>query len=254
MNELSVKQVYQEISTLKNIVAPDATDEELVYFAKFCHQVGLNPIANQIHFVKRAGRSTFQTSIDGFRIIAERSSKYQGQTKVEFGEIKRNKFKLMQKKQLFEFDLEYPEWAEVGIYRKDFACPLYARAYFDEYCPNPLTVFWKKMPRIMIAKCAEALALRKAFPNDLSNIYTNDELDQAEYQESAIIESKPNNFKKKDIKKDDAMTEKQFVKIYSFFDNDKEKLLTYCKDLDINLKKFSRKQASQLIESLEANK
>ena len=79
--------------------------------------------------------------------------------------------------------------------RKGFNEPLWAVAKFDSY--NATTPIWRKMPDTMIAKCAEALALRKAFPNDLSGIYTTEEMEQAEVVTRPVIttveipESKP---------------------------------------------------------------
>lgn len=190
--KLAIKTEHEyltEIETAKNIIAPGATDEELKYFAKYCSSIKLNPIAHQIHFVKRGNRATFQTSIDGFRVIAERSGKYRGQTDIEFGNLIEKKLSYKDKNyQKIDIKKDVPEWAKIGVYRQDFDKPIYAIVYWDEYCPSyPNQSMWIKMPRNQLAKCAEALALRKAFPNDLSGLYTDDEMQQADKNE--VIET-----------------------------------------------------------------
>jgi phage recombination protein Bet len=172
----------EQLEAVKNIIAKDATNEELQLFVMYCNQTKLNPLANQIHFVKRGGKPTFQTSIDGLRIVAERSDKYEGQTQVELGPlVERTLYYTGANKEKTPLKKSVPEWARIGVYKKGFKEPLHVTAYWDEYCPSyPNQTMWMKMPRVMLAKVAEALALRKAFPNDLAGVYTNDEMQQAE--------------------------------------------------------------------------
>jgi len=173
-----------ELILIKETKARGATQAEFNLFIYDCKSRGLNPLKNEIYFVKRevwdaskqakVGVATHQVSIDGFRIIAQRSSQYRGQTKVEYGET---------------VELEgrkVPEYAEIGVMREGFEEPVYARAYFAEYAQmftnkktgvTKLGAMWEKMPRHMLAKCAETLALRKAFPDYLSNLYTSEEMD-----------------------------------------------------------------------------
>jgi len=166
----------KQIAALKQIGLDDAPKAELAVFLHYCQRTGLDPFARQIYMISRGGKYTIQASIDGLRIVAQRSNEYAGQTATYWcGEDGVWTDVWLAKTP--------PVAAKVGVYRKGFTEALWAIAKFDSYAAGyngKLSGLWAKMPDLMIAKCAEALALRKAFPNDLSGIYTNDEMAQAE--------------------------------------------------------------------------
>lgn len=156
----------EQIDLIKRQIANGCTNDELAIFMHQCKRTGLDPLTRQIYAIKRAGRMTIQTSIDGFRVIAERSGTYGGQDEPTWtynadGSIINCTVKVYR----FRGDVRYP--AGVGV------------AFFKEYYPNPVNL-QKTLAHTMIAKVAEALALRKAFPQDLSGLYTNDEMQQAD--------------------------------------------------------------------------
>ena len=169
-----------QVSLIKNTIAKDATDNELQLFLHQCKRTGLDPLTRQIYFMKRGGKVTIQTSIDGFRVIAERSGDYAGQDEPVFEDVLDGEGKKKDKKcrvtvYRFRGDTRYP--AAVGV------------AYWSEYCPQQGQDFmWKKMPHTMLAKVAEALALRKAYPQDLSGLYTNDEMNQADVTPAPVVD------------------------------------------------------------------
>jgi phage recombination protein Bet len=127
----------------------------------------LDPFSRQVYFVKRWDEQkhaevwAIQTSIDGLRSIAERTGKYDGQDEPEYGVEDGQRF------------------CKVKVYRKDWARPAVGVAYFNEFVQHKkdgsVTKFWRQMPKHMHAKCAEALAIRKAFPEDTGGLYIAEE-------------------------------------------------------------------------------
>ncbi len=166
----------EQVDLIKNTVAKGATDDELKLFLYTSKRTGLDPLTKQIHFVKRWDSKlqkevgAIQTGIDGYRAIAERTKTLAGidDVQYEIGEDKK------------------PIKATVTVYRivEGLRVGFTASARWTEYVPPEKQRFmWNKMPFLMLGKVAESLALRKAFPSDLSGVYTNEEMSQADNSE-----------------------------------------------------------------------
>jgi phage recombination protein Bet len=157
-------------------------------FLHICQASGLDPFRNEIYFVGRWDRNdrrtkfTAQTGIDGFRTLAERTGEYAGG--------------------------EDPAWcADDGVWKDVWLskkAPAAARAgvkrrqpdgtievtrgiaVYEEYAPSDLTATWRKMPSVMLHKCAAAQAFRTAFPRQTHGIYVHEEMHQADRVEAEI--------------------------------------------------------------------
>lgn len=172
-----------QVELIKHTVAIGATDDELKLFFFECRRRGVHPMDRLIHFVKRGqgadARATFQAGIDFMRSQAEASGEYRGQEDIEYGEMHK----------ISGTEVLAPEWAKATVKRLDPASgsiiTTSATAYWDEFYPGEKMGFmWRKMPRVMLGKTAESQALRKAFPRQLSGLYSFEEMEQADIVQS----------------------------------------------------------------------
>lgn len=166
------------VSTVLKPKNREATGPEIAMFAEQVQRTKLDPFMRQIYGIYRKDdgveKLTIQVGIDGFRLIADRTGKYEGQTPVEWCDAEGNWTDVWLKD-------GSPAAARVGVRKSGHPEPTVCVAHWAEYLPpgNPGPM-WKKMPANQLAKCAEALALRKSFPNELSGLYAPEEMAQAE--------------------------------------------------------------------------
>lgn len=174
-----------QVELVKRTIAKGASDDELALFIYQCDRTRLDPFSRQIYCIGRkdwsqGGKEVFQTqaSIDGLRLVAQRTGEYRGQTPVQWTGDGVNWVDVW----LAE---THPAAARVGTHRQGFVEPMVAVAtwkeYVQTYTKNGKRItgnMWEKMGPLMIGKCAEALSLRRAFPMELSGIYTPEEMGQ----------------------------------------------------------------------------
>lgn len=165
----------KQLAALRQIGVGGASNADVAIFFHQCVRTGLDPFARQIYMIERQGKQTIQTGIDGFRLIARRATDRADETlgyedtrwcgpDGEWVDV--------------WLSSEPPQAAKVVVLRDGQRFP--SVALLSEYQATKRdgspTQMWATKPALMLAKCAEALALRKAFPQDLSGIYTSDEM------------------------------------------------------------------------------
>src|SRR3990167_3898982 len=159
-------EILQKVHALPDNITPEMTS----FFLRFCKESNLNPFKRQVYIVPRKKKKldgtfettyTIQIGIDGYRTIASRTGDYAGSDDAILDDEKK------------------PTKSTITIYRMVAGqrCPFTASARWNEYYPGEkLGFLWDNKPAIMLSKCAESLALRKGFPEELSGIYTDEEI------------------------------------------------------------------------------
>jgi phage recombination protein Bet len=163
-----------QLQMIRTSFLSGASEQEAGVLLELARLRRLNPITRQIHFVKRwDGQKrcevwAAQVGIDGFRAIAERTGLYDGQDEAEFEYDAKGGLKL----------------ARVRVYRADWSRPAVGVAHYAEYVQltkdGKPTHMWGSKVHVMLGKCAEAIALRKAFPEDTSGLSSPEEMPEAE--------------------------------------------------------------------------
>lgn len=149
------------------------TMEEMIFYAQTCQATGLNPARREIYAIYRGGKLTIQTGIDGMRAVAERSGKYGGSELPKFDYEAGLTVKVGGKAK------KVPNTATVTVIKVVDGVQIKTSrsAQWEDYYPgdSALGNMYRKFPEVMLAKCAEAQALRAAFPN-LGKVYEEAEI------------------------------------------------------------------------------
>lgn len=180
MNEnVPVKKSNARLAVLRNTVAQGATDAEFAMFLEICKATKLNPFKREIWFIKGKdyinkrgekveGRLQIMTGIAGYLAIANAHPQFDG---IEQEIVRKEDGKI--------------DYAIAKVWRKDRKFPSVGTAYFEEYYrPGNYgkDSIWDKNPSTMILKVAKSIALREAFPQELSGLHTEDEIATAEVE------------------------------------------------------------------------
>lgn len=156
-----------EIALIARTVAVGAPLQELAVFLHSCRQLGLDPLLRQAYWIRRGNppKGALQVGIDGFRAIAERSGTYAGAESIEYRGLTEWPYKgaLVMVPELARATI----WKVVAGHKSAFV----GEAYWTEFVPAERDAFmWAAKPRLMLGKCAEAQALRRAFPAQLGAV------------------------------------------------------------------------------------
>jgi len=177
-----IREVFSQtqIAEIQATVAQGLSKTEMTLFLHQCAALNLNPLNRDIYAIKAGSKLQIQISIAGYRKIANRTGLYLGQTPAEW---------CGKDGQWVDVWLatERPMAARVGVLKKGLAQPVYAVATWKSFGSD--SYMWKKMPDHMLAKSAESLALRKAFPEQFSSILSETEHIAEEVDEVSPIDA-----------------------------------------------------------------
>jgi phage recombination protein Bet len=198
----------EDVDLIKRTVATKANDTEFKLFMHICQHRRLNPLLKQVYFTKYKDNSSNEdkmaivTSVDGFRLTAQRTGQYAGQVGPFWCGPDGKWLDVWTGK-------GQPFAAKVGVLIRGNAEPIWGIALWSEF--GNTRNKWKTMPAHMLAKCAETHALRKAFPEELSGLATEEEIHlYPEQPKPNVVVSVPGSPEAADEKPEPAFDEDAF--------------------------------------------
>lgn len=165
---------------MNKIIPPNCPKAQVDFFATVCEKKKLDPFLRQIHLVERNERDgkggwkksyTIQSGIDGMRVIAQRNCKV------------RSYRRWVEKREDDMYGCCEIDTEDRGKYYDELPYEEYVQRT-KEGVPNS---FWNKFKQTMIKKCAEESVLRMMAPEDLSGVYGDDEMLQADTEEHKLL-------------------------------------------------------------------
>ena len=239
-------------TTLQNSVFPGAKDESILLAVDYCKARKLDILKKPCHIVpmsvtdattgNKNWRDVIMPGIYEQRITAFRTGQMAGQDEPVFGDTVTFR------------GIEAPEWCRVTVYRfiNNERCAFSHTEYFSEACattkegkPNSM---WSKRPRGQLAKCAEAGALRKAFPDELGGVITADEVNEEPINQHSA--ATPDNVTTViDTQSVELITPEQLEQMKSLIDvtkSNEHSLLAYAGNVE-SLEKITKSKAEEVI-------
>ncbi len=239
-------------TTLQNSVFPGAKDESILLAVDYCKARKLDIIKKPCHIVpmsvtdaktgNKNWRDVIMPGIYEQRITAFRTGQMAGQDEPVFGDTVTFR------------GIEAPEWCRVTVYRfiNNERCAFSHTEYFSEACattkdgkPNSM---WSKRPRGQLAKCAEAGALRKAFPDELGGVITADEVNEEPINQHSAA-TPDNGTTVIDTQSVELITPEQLEQMKSLIDvtkSNEHSLLAYAGNVE-SLEKITKSKAEEVI-------
>nr|DAK06714.1 MAG TPA: RecT protein [Caudoviricetes sp.] len=239
-------------TTLQNSVFPGAKDESILLAVDYCKARKLDILKKPCHIVpmsvtdaktgNKNWRDVIMPGIYEQRITAFRTGQMAGQDEPVFGDT------------ITFRGIEAPEWCRVTVYRfiNNERCAFSHTEYFSEACattkdgkPNSM---WSKRPRGQLAKCAEAGALRKAFPDELGGVITADEVNEEPINQHSAA-TPDNGTTVIDTQSVELITPEQLEQMKSLIDvtkSNEHSLLAYAGNVE-SLEKITKSKAEEVI-------
>ena len=237
-------------TTVKNYIAPGATDQEVLYFIELCKAQKLNPFVRDAYlvkygtqpaqiivgkdvFLKKAGENPNFNGLKAGIVVVDKN----GDVKEREGSLK------------VPGDELIGGWCEVYLKNREYPtkCLVSLDEYIQKKKDGTVNSMWSSKPCTMIRKVAQSQALREAFPNELRGLYEKEEMGiDTKLPEKEIIPGMASTKQKNKIM---AMASQKGL--YDFNNpKDIKELEYFCTSNGYNLKHLKFEEADEVLQLL----